>query len=119
MVAHLVELHIELCRLFQGHVDFLDLADLAANMVMHEFQTVLHVVFIKEVEGFEELRGGKAELAAVTARFFPLARAGAGQFDAHAEVGGHFQSAGDFGGGFQLIEFLDDDDDFAAHLLGK
>ena len=38
MVAHLVELHIELCRLTQGHVDFLDFADLAADVVVDELE---------------------------------------------------------------------------------
>ena len=53
MVAHLVKLHVELCRLTQGHVDFLDFADLAADVVVDELEAVLHVVLLKEIEGFE------------------------------------------------------------------
>ena len=119
MVAHLVELHIELCRLTQGHVDFLDFADLAADVVVDEFEAVLHVVFLKEVEGFEQFGRGEAELAAVATRFLPFACARAGQLDAHAEVGRDLQATGDFCCRLQFVQLLADDDDLTAHLLGE
>ena len=119
MIAHLVELHIKLCCLAQSHVDFLDFADLAADVIMDKFQAVLHIMFGEEVESFKEFRRGEAELAAVAARFFPLARAGACQLDAHTQIRRDFQAFRYLGGGLQLVEFLDDDDDLAAHLLGE
>ena len=53
MVAHLVKLHVELCRFAQCHVDFLDFADLATDVVVDELQAVLHVVVVKEIQGFQ------------------------------------------------------------------
>ena len=48
-----------------------------------------------------------------------FACARAGQLDAYTQVGRDLQATGNLCRNLQLIEFLDDDDDLTAHLLGK
>ena len=50
VIAHLVELHIELCRLAEGCLDAAYLGNLTADMEVYESQTVVHPLFVEDVE---------------------------------------------------------------------
>ena len=52
--AHLMKLYVKLCRLLQGYLYASDFRHLAADVIMHQLETVHHVVFLKKSKSFKQ-----------------------------------------------------------------
>ena len=86
-------------------------------MEMNELQAILHFLFLDEVERFEQLAGGQAELAGVASALLPLPASRRSQLDADADIGAHVQLLGYLGYQPQLVLLLYHQEDALAHLL--
>ena len=84
---------------------------------MDELHAVFHFLFLDVVQCFQEFGAVEAELAVVSAGFFPLAAAGTCQLDANADVRAHADTAGKFHHQMEFVHLLDDDENLLAHLL--
>ena len=114
-----MQLHIELRSLFESILDAAYLGDLAADVKVNQFEAVGHLGPFQKIEGIEQFARIQTELAAVATALFPLAATRAGQFDADTDVGANLQPFRDVGNQFQLVQFLDHEEDAAPHLLGQ
>ena len=117
VVAHVVELDIELRGLPQGGLYAAYLGDLAADVEVDEFQAVFQSAGFELVEGFEQFAGRQSELAGVAPAFLPFAASRGSQFDAYADVGAHVQFLGHFVDDVQLVELFHNQKDAFTHLL--
>ena len=119
VVAHVVEVDVVLCGFAQGGLNAAYFRDLAADMEVDEVQAVAHAQLVELLQGLEEFRRGESELAGVSSALFPFARSRRGELDADAEVGLHGEASRGLGDEIDLVEFLHDDEDTLAHLLGQ
>ena len=87
IIAHLVQLNIELRSLAQGCLNTTNLRNLASDMEMNQAQAVAHILLIQQFQSFQQLSTGQAELRGIAPTLFPLACAGRSQLDADADVG--------------------------------
>ena len=117
IVAHLVQLDVELCSLAQGRLYASYLGDLTADVEMNEPQAVVQTFLVEYLQGREQFAGGQTELAGVTSAVLPLARPARSQFDSYAQVWHDIEFLGGLGDDLQFVEFLHDDEYALAHLL--
>ena len=117
VVAHLVQLHIELRGLAQGGLYATYLRYLAADVEVNESQTIAHILAVKQLQRFQQLGTGEAKFRGIAAALLPLAGAAAGQFDAYADVGTHVELLGHTGDDVELVQLLHHDEYLLAHLL--
>ncbi len=117
--THFGELHVELHSLAQGILYAAYLCNLAAYMEVYQLQPASDVIFLEVVDGLEQLRGVEAELRLVAPRFLPFARAGIGELDADADIGGYLQTPGHGVNQLQLVELFHYEDYAASHLVGQ
>ena len=119
VIAHFVQLDIELRSLAECRLYASDLGNLRTDVEMDEAQAVAHASPVEQIEGFEQFCTRQSELRGVAAALFPLAAARAGQLDADAYIRTHIEFLGLAGNQFQLIHLLNDNEDLLAHLLGQ
>ena len=73
VIAHLVQLYIELRSLSKGCLYAAYLCYLAADVEVDKAQAVFHLLLFENLEGLEQLRACQSELACVAAALLPLA----------------------------------------------
>ena len=74
IVAHLVEVDIELCCFAEGSLDAADLGNLASDVEVDEAQTVVEAHLLYLVEGGKELSTCQTELGCIATTLSPFAR---------------------------------------------
>ena len=75
IVAHLVEVDIELCCFAEGSLDAADLGNLASDVEVDEAQTVVEAHLLYLVEGGKEFGTCQTELRCIATTLSPFARA--------------------------------------------
>ena len=73
IVAHLVEVDIELCCFAEGSLDAADLGNLASDVEVDEAQTVVEAHLLYLVEGGKELSTCQTELGCIATTLSPFA----------------------------------------------
>ena len=87
--AEQLQLRVDVRELVDGVLHAADVLQLAARVAVHELQAVEHVLLAQDLHGLEDFGDEQAELGLVAGRFAPLARAFAGELDAHADARPH------------------------------
>ena len=117
VVAHLMQLHIELCSLAQSRLNVPYLGYLTAYVEVYEPQRVVQVLLVENRESLEQLARRESELARVTSAVLPFARSARGEFYPYAKVRLDIELPRRLGNDFEFVEFLDDNENSLAHLL--
>ena len=117
--AHLLNLHVELRDFAKAALDVTNVGNLATQVEVDELHAVFHLLLLDVVQCFQQFGTVQAELAVVSAGFFPLAATGAGKLDADADIRTHADATGQFYHQVEFVHLLDDDENLLAHLLCK
>ncbi len=119
VVAHPVQLYVEVGGLAQGGLYAAYLGYLRTYVEMYEPHAVVQSFLVEYFERVEQFRRCKAELACVAAALLPLARTARREFYAYAYVGPHAQFLGRRGYEVYLVHLLHDDEYAFSHFLGE
>ena len=84
---------------------------------MNQSQTVAHILFVEQIERFQQFGTGQSELRGVAPTLFPLTTTTGGQFDADADIRAHTQFLSLASYQFQFVRFLHHNEYLLAHLL--
>ena len=96
-----------------------NVGNLATQVEVDELHAVFHLLLLDVVQCFQQFGTVQAELAVVSAGFFPLAATGAGKLDANANVRAHTDATRQFHHQVEFVHLFDDNENLLAHLLRK
>ena len=119
IVAHLVKLHIELCRFAQSSLNAAYLGYLTSNMEMNQSQRVVKSFAVENLKSLKQFARSKTELRGIAAAFFPFAAARRSKFYPYSEIRLHVEFLCSTRNDVELVKFLNDNEDALAHLLSQ
>ena len=119
VAADTAELGIDAGCLVQGILHVADVGDLAAQVKVHQLQTIGQIALLEVIERLEHLGHGEPKFGAIPGARFPAPRPARGQLDAHADHRPDAQLLSVTDDGFELGKLFDDRDDVLADFAGQ